>query len=119
MRRECTADESLQTVQEAFQLLRPLAMQPGSSAVQVREVFDVARTLLRSSRVASPTHVDAFAVVRTCAARIEQMLAAGEPQVVDNPFQLYLEQSQPTCGGSTRRSGATAGRRSCGRPRSS
>ena len=93
MRRECTADESLQTVQEAFQLLRPLAMQPGSSAVQVREVFDVARTLLRSSRVASPTHVDAFAVVRTCAARIEQMLAAGEPQVVDNPFQLYLEQS--------------------------
>ena len=93
MRRECTADESLQTVQEAFQLLRPLAMQPGSSAVQVREVFDVARTLLRSSRVASPTHVDAFAVVRTCAAGIEQMLAAGEPQVVDNPFQLYLEQS--------------------------
>ena len=53
----------------------------------------MARTLLRSSRVASPTHVDAFTVVRTCAARIEQMLAAGEPQVVDNPFQLYLEQS--------------------------
>ena len=49
--------------------------------------------VVRSSRVASPTHVDAFAASRACAARIEQMLAAGEPQVVDNPFQLFLEQS--------------------------
>ena len=62
--------------------------------MQVREAFDVgAHGVVRSSRVASPTHVDAFAASRACAARIEQMLAAGEPQVVDNPFQLFLEQS--------------------------
>ena len=53
---------------------------------EVREAFDVARMVVRSSRIASPAYVDAFAVVRTCAERIEEMLAAGEPQVVDpNP----------------------------------